>query len=512
MNTTKVMIVEDNTMVAEDCRDCLESLGYTVTSIVSSGEESVEKAGDENPDAVIMDIHLRDEMNGIEAAGQIYSRFEIPVIFLSAYSDRELLERARRVGAFGYLVKPFNERELFAMIEMALYKAQMEKEQRQMEARLRQVRKMEAIATLAGGIAHQFNNALYVVAGSIDLLQMHFPFDKKVTRYAKPIQDSVRQMTQLVSQLLAYARGGKYQIQTVSLNDFIRNSFPLLKQTIPHGILVETDLPRDIHNIKADPTQMEMLFSAVLLNASEAMGGAGILRITCKNTMITDSTLNNFPGLKRGHYVKLAVTDNGKGMDKETAKQIFEPFFSTKFQGRGLGMAAVYGIVKNHGGWISVDSEPGRGTRVEILLPATRIMIQETEKAENERITGTGTILIIEDDEMLMPVCREILEELGYHVLEAGTGEKAIDMARSYEGDIDLALLDIFLPDMNGDEIYPYLMEARPKLKVIICSGYAMDGPGAAREILDAGARGFLQKPFSIELLSEKLQKALADE
>ena len=371
MGSAKIMIVEDNTTVAEDCCDCLKSLGYIVTSIVASGEESIKRAEAERPDAVIMDIHLRDEMDGIEAAEQIHSRFEIPVVYLSAYSDRELLERAKRVGSFGYLVKPFEERELYATIEMALYKAKAEEKRRQMEARLWQAQKMEAIGTLAGGIAHQFNNALTVVTGNIDFLKMDFPADENVANYAKEMKASVIRMAQLIAQLLAYSKGGKYEVKTVSLSDFVRDTLPLLKHTINPAIQVDTNLPRDILNVEADLTQMQMVLSAVLINASEASEGKGCIRVTCRKMLITDETVEDSPGLKPGNYVNLTISDDGKGMDEETRKRIFEPFFTTKFQGRGLGMAATYGIVKNHNGWISVDSEPGQGTTVKIYLPAT---------------------------------------------------------------------------------------------------------------------------------------------
>jgi len=509
MGSAKIMIVEDNTTVAEDCRDCLENLGYSVTSIVASGEKSIEKAEAEQPDAVLMDIHLRNEIDGIEAAEQIYSRFEIPVVFLSAYTDSELLERAKQVGSFGYLVKPFEERELYATIEMALYKAKAEKERRQMEARLRQAQKMEAIGTLAGGISHQFNNALTVVTGNIAFLKMDFPNDRNVANYTKDMKASVIQMTQLTAQLMAYAGGGKYQAETVSLSDFIRDTLPLVKHTIDPAIQVDTDLPRDILNIEADLTQMQMVLSAVLINASESMEGKGCIRITCRNMMITDKAVEYFPGLKPGKYVNLTISDDGKGMDKETRLRIFEPFFTTNFLGRGLGMAAAYGIVKNHDGRISVDSEPGYGTIVKIYLPAAQAQVQEPEKTKTERIKGTGTILIIEDEEMVMTVCRAILEGLGYQVLEAKTGQEAINAVETFDGDIDLAMLDILLPDMNGNAVYPFLMEARPNLKVIVMSGYSSDG--AAKKILNAGAQDFLQKPFSIAVLSEKLKKVLKD-
>jgi len=507
MSSAKIMIVEDNTTVAEDCRDCLESLGYGITSIVASGEEAVEKAEALQPDAVIMDIRLRGKMDGIEAAEQIYSRFDIPVVFLSAYSDRELLDRAKRVGSFGYLIKPFEERELCAMLEMALYKAKTEKERRQMEARLRQAHKMEAVGTIAGGIAHQFNNALYVITGNVDLLEMHFPDNAQVADYAKEIKASTHRMTLLVEQLLAYAKGGKYQPETISLTDFVRDSLPLVKHTIDHAIYIDTELPPDIHNVEADRTQMQMVLSAVLLNSSEAMDGKGRIRISCGNTMLTDATVEDFPGLKPGDYVKLTISDDGKGMDEKTGKHLFEPFFTTKFQGRGLGMAAVYGIVKNHNGWIAADSKPDQGTIVKIYLPATQAQIQQPEKPKTARIKGTGVILIIEDEKMVTDVCREMLEMLGYSVLDARTGQEAINLVKSYDGHIDLALLDILLPDMSGNAIYPLLMEARPDLKVIVYSGYSIEGP--AEEILHAGAQDFLQKPFSMAELSGKLKKVL---
>ena len=225
----RIMIVEDNTMVSEDCRDCLENLGYTVTSIVASGEESIERAGAEMPDAVLMDIRLRDEMDGIQAAEKIHSRFDIPVVFLSAYSDNELLERAKRVGSFGYLVKPFEERELYATLEMALYKARTDKERRQMEASFRQAQKMESIATLAGGIAHQFNNCLTVITGNVDLLEMDFAGYATIADCAQEIKSSAHRMSYLSSQLLAYARGGKYQTKKISLSDFVKTDITTFK-------------------------------------------------------------------------------------------------------------------------------------------------------------------------------------------------------------------------------------------------------------------------------------------
>ena len=382
-----------------------------------------------------------------------------------------------------------------------------EEEKKKLEAQLHRAQKMEAIGKLAGGIAHQFNNALYAITGNIDLLEIHFPGNEKVADYSREMKNSTRRMTQLTAQLLAYARGGKYQAKTISLSDFVRDALPLVKHTIDSAISVDTDLPRGVCNVNADLTQMQMVLSAVLTNAAEAMDGKGQMRIVCRNTMITDETAVDFPELKPGNYISLTITDDGKGMDEETKTRIFEPFFTTRFEGRGLGMAAAYGIIKNHDGWIAVDSELGKGTIVKIYLPAVEALVKEHAKPKTEPIKVRGTILVIEDGETVMKVTRKILEKLGYSVLEAKTGQEAINVAKTFDDDIDLAMLDILLPDMSGDAIYPLLMEARPDLKVMVFSGYSADGP--AQEILNAGADDFIQKPFSAAELSEKLKKAL---
>ena len=382
-----------------------------------------------------------------------------------------------------------------------------EEEKKKLEAQLQQASKMEAIATLAGGIAHQFNNALSTITGNLGLLEMDLSDIEDMAKYVGPMKDSAHRMAQLTSQLLAYARGGKYQAKTISLSDFVRDTLPLIEHTLKPSIYIETDLPHDILSVNADLTQMQMVISAILSNAPEAIEGRGRIRITCRNEMITDKIAKDFPGLKPGPYVSLTIADDGKGMDEETRSRIFEPFFTTKFQGRGLGMAASYGIVRHHDGWISIDSELGKGTTVRIYLPAFEAQVKEAVKPKTDLPKGAGTVLIIEDEEMVMHVNRALLERLGYHVLGAKTGREAINIAKTFDGDIDLAILDIVLPDMGGKAIYPLIMEARPNLKVIVCSGYPFDGP--AREILNAGAQDFIEKPFLLTTLSEKLKKVL---
>ncbi|KKL21823.1 hypothetical protein LCGC14_2441590, partial [marine sediment metagenome] len=354
-----------------------------------------------------------------------------------------------------------------------------EEEKEKLQAQLQQAHKMEAIATLAGGIAHEFNNALTGVVGNIELLEMRLPDNKIVTEHTEAMKSSSHRMANLTSQLLAYARGGSYQAKTISLSDFVEETLPVIIPNIGPSIRIDTDLPRDIFKVNVDSAQMQMVLSAVVSNSSEALGGDGRIRVITSNEEIDAEFAKSQPGLRPGRYVCLTVEDDGEGMDEETVNKIFDPFYTTKFMGRGLGMAAAYGIIRNHGGWISVDSEQYKGTVVRIYLPA----IEAEKKVKKEIITepkldiaeGEGTVLIIEDEEMVMNVTRAVLVRLGYHILEAKTGKEAIEIAKTFDGQIDLALLDIKLPDIQGDKVYPLIMKARPNLKVIVCSGYSID-------------------------------------
>jgi PAS domain S-box-containing protein len=383
-----------------------------------------------------------------------------------------------------------------------------EEDSQKLKDQLQQIRRREATANMAGGMAHQFNNALSVITGNIGLLKMAFPDDETVNGHLEQMMGSVNRMTRLTDQLLAYGRGGKYQSASISLSYFVKSTLSMLSHTLKPSIKLETDLPDYIFKIRGDLTQMQMVLSEILSNASEAIGEGGHIFVACSNEEIPEHKAAKSSVLKPGLYACLTVEDDGAGMNERTRRHIFEPFFTTKFQGRGLGMAAVYGIVKNHDGLISVGSELGKGTTVRIYLPAIDVEEKRSKMSKSKMHNGNGTILLIEDEEIVRDVSREILEKMGYRVLEAENGKRAIDIARTFYEDIDLAILDILLPDMGGEAIYPLLMEARPNLKVIVYSGYALDEK--AKQILDLGAQGFIQKPFSIDTLSEALNGLLA--
>ena len=262
----------------------------------------------------------------------------------------------------------------------------------------------------------------------------------------------------------------------------------------------------------ADSTQMQIVMSSILSNASESIEGKGYIKISCRNELIAEDIDGIIPYVEPGNYIRISFEDNGKGMDEETRNRVFEPFFSTKFYGRGLAMAAVYGIIKNHSGYIHIESEPGKGTSVHIYLPRTEKQKEEVESPEREFSKGTGTILIIEDEDMVMDVSCKLIGEIFTTAIDPKTGfikagREAVDTANSYKGKIDIALLDFLLPDIDGKALYPILKKTRPDMKVIICSGYSAEGP--VQDILDAGAEGFIQKPFSMTSLSRKIKEVI---
>ncbi|MCD4741782.1 MAG: PAS domain S-box protein [Desulfobacteraceae bacterium] len=379
-------------------------------------------------------------------------------------------------------------------------------DQKRLHERLLQAQKMEAITALAGGLAHEFNNALASLVGSLELLQMDIGDNKNILKYIKTMNTSTRRMTNLTSQLLAYARGGKYYSGTISLNDLVKNTLQLIRGTINTSIRFETNFSKDNFCIEADITQMQMVLSTIVINAAEAIEKEGRIIISVNEKDIDANFAKQDHDFKSGSYVCLTIKDNGKGMEKETRDRIFEPFFSTKLQGRGLGMAAVFGIIKNHNGWISIDSELGEGTSVYIYLPAIEAKVEDIEE-KTELTKGTGTILLIEDMKDVMAVGRAMVKRIGYTVLEAKTGNEAVDIVKNFKGSIDLAMLDIGLPDIEGERVFELIREIRPDIKVVVCSGYAIDGP--VQNILNAGAQGFIQKPYKFNELSKKLKEVV---
>ena len=367
--------------------------------------------------------------------------------------------------------------------------------------------RLEVTTRLAGGIAHEFNNLMTGVLGNAELLKLDLGDDPRRAGMVDAIAQSAQRAGELAHQMLAFARGGKYQPKVLNMNDVVAEVLDLRQGSFPAWVDVTRDFADDLWNVEADPAQMRQVVINLCNNAIEAVEGKGRVTIRTRNCPDEQCPPDAAGELKPGPCVCLTIIDTGPGMEPETLAHVFEPFYTTKSTGRGLGLAATYGIVKNHGGHISVRSELGVGTTFVVHLPAVEKAVDETPETPKQVPRGTRTLLIIDDEQAVLDVTRRLVERLGHGALTAADGQHAVEIARTHEGDIDLAVLDIGMPLMDGAEVYPLLKKARPDMKVILSSGYELDAISQA--LLDAGADAFIQKPFRMKALGDTIREVL---
>jgi len=379
-----------------------------------------------------------------------------------------------------------------------------------LEAQLRQAHKMEAIGTLAGGVAHDFNNLLMAIQGRISLMLMTREVSHPDLEHLRGIEEYVSKATDLTRQLLGFARGGKYEVKPTDLNELIKKQNRMFGRT-KKEISVRGTYEKDLWTVEVDRGQVDQVLLNLYVNAWQAMPGGGDLYVETKNVILDEDYVKPF-AVAPGRYVKISVTDTGIGMDKATRERIFDPFFTTKEMGRGtgLGLASVYGIIKNHGGFINVYSEKGHGATFNIYLPASEKAVIDEKIPEGEIRKGSETILFIDDEEMIIEIAEELLAQLGYTVLTARSGKEAIEIYGQQRKQIDIVVLDMVMPDMSGAMTFDRLKEISSEVKVLLSSGYSIDGQ--ATEILDRGCNGFIQKPFNLQKLSQKLREILDDQ
>ena len=384
-------------------------------------------------------------------------------------------------------------------------------EKKKLEAQFQAAQRMEAIGTLAGGIAHDFNNLLMAIQGNASLMLSDKPPEHPDYERLKNIEQGVRSGAELTRQLLGFAMGGKYEVKPTDINELIKRSSDMFGRT-KKEITIHTKYQEEIWPVGADQGQIEQVLLNLYVNAWQAMPGGGQLYLETENVTLDDKYVQPFD-LKPGAYVKISVTDTGVGMDEKTQQRIFEPFFTTREMGRGtgLGLASVYGIIKNHDGIITIDSTKGEGATFTIFLPASeKEVIKEKELLPAEVLKGTETVLLVDDEDMVLDVGEGILKELGYKVLAARDGREAIEIYKAQKGKIAIVVLDMTMPGMGGGEAYDKLKEVDPTIKVLLSSGYSIDGE--ATEILERGCNGFIQKPFTMRDLSWRIREILDQE
>ncbi len=388
---------------------------------------------------------------------------------------------------------------------------QAEETRAKLEEQLRQSQKMESIGRLASGVAHDFNNLLTVIRGYADLMQDKMSAEEPWLEDLAQIRRAGERAAALIRQLLAFSRQQILTPTVLDLNDLVANLHKMLGRLIGEDISLSTVLQPGLWSITADPGQIEQVIMNLVINARDAMPTGGKITIETDNVYLDENYAQTYFEVPIGPCVMLAVTDTGHGMDKATQVRIFEPFFTTKGQGKGtgLGLATVYGIVKQSGGHITVYSEPDQGTTFKIYLPATETSVTSLPAPQTQPVThhGAGTVLLVEDDEPVRSLVQRALQAEGYTTLEACSGSEALSLAGQHQGEIDLLLTDVVMPQMSGRELAEQLKALYPQMKVLFMSGYTDDA--VVRHGLLTAETEFLPKPFSPSKLASKVREVL---
>ncbi|MDF0665416.1 MAG: response regulator [Nitrospira sp.] len=631
MTTTSILVVEDERIIAKSIEKRLKGLGYEVTGLASTGEEAIRQATQGRPDLILMDIQLGSGMDGVEAANLIRTRLGTPIVFLTAHSDEATLQRAKVTEPSGFILKPYEDRDIQTAVEIGLYKSMMDRrlreneqwlegiltsigdgviatdeggrvrfmnpvaerltewteadalgrevleifqiveeqtrqpvpnpvlvalatgspanlsqntiligragtefllddiaapirnvngrvegavlvfrdvtERRRLEEHLRQAQKMEAIGRLAGGIAHDFNNIMAVVMWFGELLLAGTQRAKQRQELARNILEVGKQGAMLTRQIMAFSRKQLLMPFALSLNTVLRDMGPMVKSLIGSGIELVVELAPDLALIKADPSQIGQVVLNLAANAHDAMPKGGRLVVTTANVELTSQ---QHPDVTPGRYVLLSVHDSGSGMSEDVLSHIFEPFFTTKDAGKGtgLGLATVYGVVKQSRGHIAVSSKVGQGTTFRVYLPVVKEAPTKPSSPSIQPATkGHETILIVEDHDTVRNMIVMLLQQHGYTVLEASNGSEGLAVAENHRGPIHLVITDLVMPKLAGREMADRLTALKPGLRVLFMSGYTEDV--VIQQGVESSTVDLLHKPFDIAALTQKMREIL---
>ncbi|HNR11799.1 MAG TPA: response regulator [Thermodesulfobacteriota bacterium] len=382
-------------------------------------------------------------------------------------------------------------------------------EKKKLAAQLGHAQKMEAVGTLAGGIAHDFNNLLMGIQGRVSLISVNTSPEHPNHEHLKSIEVTVQRGAELTRQLLGFARSAKHEVKPTAMNTLVERTAAAFGRTRKE-IIIHQDYDDSLWTVNVDQIQTEQVLLNLFVNASQAMPGGGHLTLTTKNVTL-DEKESTPHAVRAGKYVLLTVTDTGSGMDETTMQRIFEPFFTTREIGRGtgLGLSSAYGIMKNFGGFITVQSAVGCGSTFSLYLPAAekKAVAVVTPSQPEKRLTGNETILLVDDEEMILEVGEKLLSILGYSVIVARSGKDALEIVRQQEAPIDLVILDMVMSGMDGQETFSQLKKISPDIKVLLSSGYSLDSQ--AVHTVERGCDGFIQKPFSLKDLAQKVRYIL---
>ena len=550
-----ILIVDDTLPNLHLLSNMLTDYGYKVRG-VSNGQMAVTVVNAAPPDLILLDIRMPG-MNGYQVCHTLKSNqqtADIPIIFLSALDEAMDKVKAFTCGGVDYITKPFQLEEVLIRVETHLTlrrlqselqaanqvleqrveertaelmktivileeqiteRRQAEKARSELEQKLHESQKMEALGQLAGGVAHDFNNLLTIIIGYTGLLLKHRLADDDPTRKeVAEIQRAGVQAANLTNQLLAFSRRQMLQPKVIDLNQVITEVETMLRRLIGENIHFMTILEPDLGRVRVDMGQMEQVIINLVINARDAMPRGGTLTITSANATVDEAEIEQHLQAKPGDFVRLTVSDTGIGMDAATQARIFEPFFTTKAKGEGtgLGLATVHGIISQSDGYLTVDSAPNQGATFNLYLPRVEAEVdrQHSHPDVVGSLNGTETILLVEDEKPVRQIAHQILQWQGYTILEADHGDEALLICEQYHGPIHLLITDVIMPQLSGPELAERLTLLRPECKVIYMSGYAGEAI-AHYGVLTDGAT-FLQKPFSQEGLTKVVRKVLDNE
>jgi len=655
MSGEKILIVEDDGIIASSLAMILTKFGYKVAGTVQTGEEAIKKAKEISPNLVLMDIHLRGNLNGIDAAVQISEDMDIPIIYLTAYSEEGLLQRAKITEPYGYLVKPVHDRELYATIEMALYKHKLEAQlkeneewlnttlrsigdaviatdekgfikfmnpvaeeltgwkqneaigldlkevfciinentrqpvqsplekviqtgktaglanhtllikkdkteipiddnaapivtgvgsslrleptslrleptrlepttlrgivlvfrdiskSRQLEERLRQSQKMEAIGILAGGIAHDFNNILYPIVGYAEMALDDLPEESNIRTFMKEILKGAERAKDLIQQILTFSRKKEFKLSPVKIQPIIKETLKFIRASLPSNIEIQTAIKEDCGLVMADTTQIHQIIMNLCTNAYHAMREkGGVLKISLDEINISTENSDIYTGIRHGDYLKITVSDTGIGMNDKVKEKIFSPYFTTKSvgEGSGLGLSVVYGIVQEYKGEIRFQSEHDNGAIFEIFLPLLKSckssLITESSLPAPK---GIEHILLVDDEEAITDMMQQMLRKLGYNVTARCSSLDALDIFYEKPEIFDLVITDMTMPKMTGLELAKALKKIRDNIPVILCTGYSE--LITEEKMKKSGICRLIMKPVSKNKMAETIRLVL---
>ncbi len=403
--------------------------------------------------------------------------------------------------------------KMFGTIQDITERKLAEENRNKLEQQMQHAQKLESLGVLAGGIAHDFNNILMAILGHAELALIRLSPASPARENLASIEEAAQRAADLSRQMLAYSGKGHFLLEIIELGELVTEMIHMLEVSISKKVMLRLNLTSDLPPVEVDATQIRQVLMNLVINASEAIGdNNGVIAITTGTIQCDSSYLSSFwlnDGLPEGLYVFIEVADTGCGMDSETIGKIFDPFFTTKFTGRGLGMAAVMGIVRGHHGAIKIYSEPGRGTTFKMLLPAAEGCADKKKRqsAENQLWQGTGLILIVDDEEPILKLGKEMLNLLGFEVLTASNGIQALKIFKKHSQEIKLVLLDMTMPQMDGEETFRELRRIKSDVRVVISSGY--NEQDVSQRFLGKRLAGFIQKPYTLGALSDAIKKTL---